>query len=342
MPTLFIDQKRATVEEGATVLHAARALGLRIPTLCHRDGLDPAASCMVCAVKIEGFAALQPACATRALEGMRVESDSEPVRAARAQALELLLSDHVGDCIAPCQWACPAGLSVPALVRSVASPDTADIRIPDAVPCHACPAPCERACRRARLDHAVSIRLLLRHRVPDAVPLPDKKAPRDFSVHMGGLSDEEYKRLTRDASPEDRVEPSDASAGFSADEAGREARRCLHCDCRKADHCALRDLSREYAARPGAWRGGPRRLFEQDAEHPLILYESGKCIACGICLKIAAAAGEPYGLTFVERGFAVRMAPALGKPMSQALQTSAAACAEACPTGALVLKGGDA
>ncbi len=336
MPAIRIDGRPIVVEDGCTVLDAARAAGIPIPTLCHRDGCAPSAYCMVCAVRIEGRAGWQPACSTPVAEGQSIETDSSKIRAARQSAIELILSDHVGDCVAPCQWACPAGLFVPGLLRRLAGTDTATI-VPDAVPCRDCPAPCERACRRARFGGAVSIRRLALALVPAFAPMPDQRAPRDFSVHMGALSDAEAERFRQGASPEPRIEPADPAAGFSADEAQREAGRCLHCDCRKADHCRLRDRAREQGAHPGAWRG-PRRAFEQDASHPSILYESGKCIACGVCVQIAATAGEPVGLTFVGRGFGMRMAPALGKPLSEALTLCASACAEACPTGALVMK----
>lgn len=332
MPVLTIDQHRIDVAEGTTLLQAARTVGIHIPTLCYRNGLAPTATCMVCAVKVEGRAALQPACATQVVAGMQVTTTGAELHRARQQALELLLSDHVGDCVAPCQQACPASLSVPTLVRAE--------RHERAVPCHACSAPCERACRRARRDHAVSIRAVLCARIPQTLPMPTERVPRAYSVHMGHMSDEEYGAFARGAAPYDRIVPANAETGFTADETAREAKRCLHCDCRKPDHCDLRDLASAGSVRSGAWRGGPRRAFEQDASHPLVIYESGKCIACGACIKTAAAAGEPYGLCFVRRGFEVRVAPALGVSLSEALQCSAAACATACPTGALAMKDG--
>ena len=53
MVTLTIDGRAVTVEPGATILDAARRMGIRIPTLCHVPGLEPASSCFVCAVQIE-------------------------------------------------------------------------------------------------------------------------------------------------------------------------------------------------------------------------------------------------------------------------------------------------
>src|SRR5579864_2672930 len=101
MPTLTIDGRSISVEPGATVLSAARRLGIRIPTLCHVPGIEPAASCFVCAVQIEGRRTLSPSCAMPVAEGMVVSTNSADVRTACKMALELLLSDHAGECIAP-------------------------------------------------------------------------------------------------------------------------------------------------------------------------------------------------------------------------------------------------
>ena len=53
---------------------------------------------------------------------MVVESQTEEIRDVRRAALELLLSDHLGDCVAPCQTACPAGMNIPRMVRFLAAP----------------------------------------------------------------------------------------------------------------------------------------------------------------------------------------------------------------------------
>src|SRR5579862_3698011 len=123
MVTLTIDGRRVSVEPGTTVLAAAQWLGIRIPTMCHVPGIEPAASCFVCAVQIEGRRTLSPACAMPVADGMVVVTDSPDVRTARKMALELLLSDHAGDCVAPCSAQCPAGLDIPGFVHSIATGD---------------------------------------------------------------------------------------------------------------------------------------------------------------------------------------------------------------------------
>ena len=79
-------------------------------------------------------------------------------------------------------------------------------------------------------------------------------------------------------------------------------------------------------------------MFQQDARHAEVIYEPGKCIDCGLCIQIAAAAGEPLGLTFVGRGFDVRVAVPLDRSLAEALSKAAAECVAACPTAALAWK----
>ena len=121
MPKLTIDHRDVEVPEGATVLDAARKLGIDIPALCFREGCSPSTSCLACLVRIGDEERLVPSCATRAAEGMRVESETEAVHQARRTALELLLSDHLGDCMAPCHFGCPAQMDIPVMLRQIAS-----------------------------------------------------------------------------------------------------------------------------------------------------------------------------------------------------------------------------
>src|SRR5512146_974084 len=108
MPRLTIDNKPVEAPAGATILDAARAVGIDIPTLCFHSSCSPSTSCLCCVVKVNGGGRLLPSCATKAAEGMVVESETAEVRDARRMALELLLADHAGDCFAPCTNICPA------------------------------------------------------------------------------------------------------------------------------------------------------------------------------------------------------------------------------------------
>ncbi|KPK38786.1 MAG: hypothetical protein AMJ65_12365 [Phycisphaerae bacterium SG8_4] len=519
MAKLTIDDRQIEVANGATILDAAGKLGIEIPTLCFLKGCRPSTSCMVCVVQVEGFASLVPSCATVAVDGMKVHSDCEQVREARKAALELLLSDHVGDCLGPCHTICPAQMNIPLMIRQIAAGDMSgaiatvkkDIALP-AVLGRICPKPCERGCRRAALDDAVSICLLKRYAADvdlDSAkpysPVPKSKAgksvavvgagpaglaagyylrqagydctifderekpggmlrygvnedelPRDvldkeialveklgaefrcrtrigsslsledlrrdfdavfvavgtlepegvesmglkagrngiavdgktyqtnlagvfaggdavhkrkltvrsvadgkeaavsidqylsgeevtgparpFNTRIGKIRDQEKEVFVACGATDSRQSPAQKGDGLTDEQARLEAGRCLHCDCRKADNCRLREHSEGYGARPGRYKGD-RRPFVQQLQHPEVIYEPGKCIDCGLCIQIAATAGERLGLAFVGRGFDVRVAVPFDYSMAQALEHAAAKCVAACPTGALAFTG---
>ena len=141
----------------------------------------------------------------------------------------------------------------------------------------------------------------------------------------------------RSASGEARRTPSSYTGGFSEDEARAESLRCLHCDCRKPDDCLLRQHAEAYGARQVRYKAD-RRRFVQRTDHPEIIYEPGKSISCGICLQIASASKEKLGLTFIGRGFDVRVAVPFDASLAEGLQVAAAQCVLACPTGALAFK----
>jgi formate dehydrogenase major subunit len=679
---LTIDGRAVEVEPGTTLLAAARALGIAIPTLCDVAGFEPVASCFVCAVQIEGRRTLSPACAMPAADGMAVRTDTDDVRAARRMALELLLSDHAGECVAPCAAKCPALLDIPGFVRAIAEPDpggmlttramaviTERLALPGSLG-RICPRICEEHCRRCeqdqelaigalhryaadqdrlaarpfrpprrlrsgrkvaivgagpaglaaawflqqkghqctlfdaaaapggmlrygipayrlpkdaldaeidgiralgaefrmgvrwgrdfsladlRRDHdavfiaigaqrsqalrcegdelalsgteflalvaagnapalgddvvvigggntamdcarsalrldgravtvlyrrtrrempclideveaaeieGVDVRLLVaplriervaRHRllltcqrmtlgdadgsgrrqpipvpgseftlecstviaatgqaverevaerdgvqvtgwglaadettlatnVPgvfaggDAVLGPDLAVRAVAAGRMAAVSIDQYLRgepvtgepaawnialrpvddaeraeifrsiesarrphaeelpRQRRVTSFDEVEP-----GLGAEDARREAQRCLSCGCRKADCCSVRALAAAHGADPYRFAGA-RRRFSQDLSHPEIVYEPGKCIMCDACVRVAADAGEPLGLSIVGRGFDVSVAVPFGAPLSEGLRTAARRCVEVCPSGALALR----
>jgi len=94
MPSLTINGVPVRVEEGTTLLEAARFLGFPIPTLCHMDGLEPYGACRLCVVEIgEGSGArLVTSCTYPAVEGLRVRTASKRVLRARRMIIELLLA----------------------------------------------------------------------------------------------------------------------------------------------------------------------------------------------------------------------------------------------------------
>jgi len=506
MPRLTIDHISVEVTQGSTILDSAKKLGIDIPALCFKEGYQPSTSCMVCIVKVKNR--LIPSCATIATDGMEVESETDEIHEARRTALELLLSDHAGDCIAPCHNICPAGMNIPLMIRQIAEGDLRnaiitikkDISLP-AVLGRICPAPCEKGCRRGFYDNPISICLLKRYvadvdlalekpYLPQCEPangkkiaiigagpaglsaiyyllqkgyactifddhdkpggalqynVPEDRLPRtildseidiihklgaefrlntkitediktlqtdydailiaighnenqflkeikidkktlhtsvegifvagnalgrktnmavrsvadgklsansidqylsatsitglhkQFTSRMGKLTDIElHQHFVTNASKDQRIEPSENS-GFSDQSAYAESLRCLHCDCRKADNCKLRDYSDIYNADPNKYKG-ERRKFEQQFQHKDIVYESGKCISCGLCIQITSRAKEPLGLSFIGRGFSVRVGVPFNRTLEEGLQKVAQECVEACPAGALVFK----
>jgi len=116
-----LDEKRLEVEAGTTILEAAQQNGARIPTLCHDPRLKPTAACRLCLVEVEGARGPMPACTTPVAEGMVVRTITDDLTKSRQMALELLLSDHYGDCIAPCKLACPAGIDIQGYIGLIAS-----------------------------------------------------------------------------------------------------------------------------------------------------------------------------------------------------------------------------
>jgi NADH-quinone oxidoreductase subunit G/[NiFe] hydrogenase diaphorase moiety small subunit/NADP-reducing hydrogenase subunit HndD len=95
---LTIDGIQVSVDEGTTILEAARQLNIHIPTLCYHEDLCVAGNCRVCVVEQEKLRSLPASCATPASEGMVIHTNSMKVRLARKHIVELLLSEHHADC----------------------------------------------------------------------------------------------------------------------------------------------------------------------------------------------------------------------------------------------------
>lgn len=99
MVTLTIDGKETQVQEGATILTAARQLGIFIPTLCYFEKLNEIGACRVCVVEVEGAERLEAACNTPVREGMVVHTNTDRVNQAREATLRLIASTHRFDCV---------------------------------------------------------------------------------------------------------------------------------------------------------------------------------------------------------------------------------------------------
>jgi formate dehydrogenase major subunit len=169
MINLKINDKDVSVQDGSTILDAAKKLEVKIPTLCHRDGLKPFTSCFMCVVEVVGAKNLMPSCSTLATEGMEVLTETDDIRSTRKVCLELLVSEHLGDCVSPCRTECPADLDVKAYLKAIAIGDQLEaikiikegIVLPSSIG-RVCPRPCESVCRRKNREGSVAICALKR------------------------------------------------------------------------------------------------------------------------------------------------------------------------------------
>ena len=517
MIKLTIDNALIEVVEGTTVLQAAEKLGIEIPAMCYLEGHSCHPSCMICMVKDADKGNFFPSCAMPVSEGMNVIATSGEVFDIRREALELLLSDHVGDCEAPCTLSCPAGMDIPLMNRLIANGEFEKsleiVRGEIALPLilgYICPAPCEKACRRKPIDGAVSICLLKRFTAQDVerrnqhlkpeIPktgkkiaiigtgpaglsaafyllrsghdctlfdknesaggamrysIDEEKLPREmldaeiegiyamgavfqlnypitpdffentiipefdavilatgnrsnqpvedfglngdsghdiadkktFQTHrpgvfacgnmlrehemavrasaqgrivatevgiylktqstvskihfnsaFGHLSKPEQREYLKESYLGYPVEPIGGFiAGFNEESAIAEAKRCLHCDCRKLSSCKLRIYSDQYNVNRKRHLGPERNSLTKSIHHDLIVYEPEKCIRCGLCVEISGKE-ESLGLTYIGRGFDVRISVPFNETIADALKKTAAACVNACPTGAMAFK----
>lgn len=209
--TCTIDNRKLTVKKGTTILEAAKKAGIHIPALCNLDGHSPFTSCMVCVVRDVTSEKLVPSCSARVEQGMTLETTSEAVFKARQDALNMLLSEHVGECRAPCTRTCPAHPDLPQMIRHIkkGSVVSAFSVIQKAIPFpsitgHICPAPCEMACRRGGIDAPVSLKLLEKYtgdtfagRQPGTMNIPDETGKKAAVIGAGpaGLAAAYYIRL---------------------------------------------------------------------------------------------------------------------------------------------------
>ncbi len=165
---------------------------------------------------------------------------------------------------------------------------------------------------------------------------PARRPEKPFSSIMGRIEPGELRAFLRGGvSTGGSVTPCDACRGHTHKEAAGESSRCLHCDCRSSGNCILQHYAQVYGADASRFRS-ERRPFEQNLQPGGVIFEPGKCILCGICVKLTALAQEELGLSFVGRGFDVRVATPFNRTIEDGLQKVAEECVEQCPTGALV------
>lgn len=96
--TIKIDGIEVAVQDGISILEAAKQIGIDIPTLCYLKDINEVGACRMCVVEVEGAKALQAACVYPVYDGMEVKTKTKKVRDARKSTLELILSNHNREC----------------------------------------------------------------------------------------------------------------------------------------------------------------------------------------------------------------------------------------------------
>ena len=197
MLNLTINGKNITVEEGTTILQAAKDNGIYIPTLCYDDAVKVYGACGLCVVEAEGIPKLLRSCSAKCSEGMVVNTESKRVVQSRKIAMELLMSAHDSDCVAPCQLNCPARTDCQGYVGLIANGEYEaalkliknKVSLPASIG-RVCPHPCETACRRGKVDEAINIAQLKAFAADMDLNsdnyLPEKDAPTGKKIAIIG------------------------------------------------------------------------------------------------------------------------------------------------------------
>jgi predicted molibdopterin-dependent oxidoreductase YjgC len=356
---LKIDNTECEVPDGTTVYEAAGIVGISIPTLCHKTGLPHYSSCMVCMVRDNKTNSFIPSCSALVQSGMDIDASGNDVITLRKKAVELLLSEHRAECEAPCRIVCPAGYNIPVMNRLLAAGEIETaVKLSftelksNEIACVHCPGYCENACRRKKVDTQVSIRniqLFISQKInSEDRPLitsdiqntqnvtdNDKSVKstlksKRFSSHIGKLEADELKEWLKECLDEIRFR--DISNVNSAE---NEAKSCMHCDCRAAEDCRLRDIAQEYELKD------PRgKLVNAPAAKKInlqtnLIFENAKCIKCGLCVRICTDKNDDPPLCFINRGFISIISEPLTCEFVETMKTTADECIAVCPTGAL-------
>lgn len=99
MIDINVNGKSIEAKEGEMILSALKRAGIKVPTLCHMEGLKPTGACRICVVDVDGCNTLVPSCAYPVSEGMTIRTHSPRAVRARKTIVELLLANHPDDCL---------------------------------------------------------------------------------------------------------------------------------------------------------------------------------------------------------------------------------------------------
>jgi predicted molibdopterin-dependent oxidoreductase YjgC len=344
-----LDNRDFEAEEGSTILESASIAGIHIPTLCHKDGIEHYSSCMTCLVKNNITNSFIPSCSALVQPGMDIDASSDQVVALRKKSVELLFSEHRAECEAPCRVVCPAGYNIPAMNRLLAEGkikeavelSLSELNSPE-LKCISCPGYCENACRRKKVDIPISIRniqlFVSRNIDKDNRFVSDtstdfnlSKLKKKFSSRIGRMEDGELNEWLKECTGES-VRNREI-AGF--DSAARESSACMHCDCRAAENCRLRQLAEEMHLKDPVGKVINAPITKKINQKTGLIFENAKCIKCGLCVRICEDNKEEPALCFINRGFVSIISEPLTDTFDELLETQTEKCIKICPTGAL-------
>jgi len=155
-----IDGTVFKVEEGDSILVAARKVGIEIPSMCSDSRTNPNGDCGLCVVEVYGDTIPVKACETKVHAHMKVVTDSPALTALRRPILNTYLTNHNAYCLPPCSYKCPAGIDIPGYIGLIAQKKyvEATALIKEKLPLpqiigRVCPRPCESVCRRSQVDN---------------------------------------------------------------------------------------------------------------------------------------------------------------------------------------------
>ncbi|MFA0013181.1 formate dehydrogenase subunit alpha [Vibrio lentus] len=197
MIQIVIDGKFRIVEQGQTVLEAAKTCGLEIPSLCGLNKTADKVPCDLCVVEVDGVG-MTRSCELEVSNGLNITTQSKQLTTHRQEALNRIMTDHYADCEAPCQTACPAGVDIQSYLHHIAQNDhiKAIEVIKQTLPMplsigRVCPAFCETECRRNLVDDSIAIRQLKRHAADADLAaqesyMPTKKPNKGKSIAIVG------------------------------------------------------------------------------------------------------------------------------------------------------------
>ena len=345
MIKLKIDNADYEVQEGLTVLDIARSAGIKIPTLCFNEKLPHFSSCMVCMVKDQKKGNFLPSCSALAQDGMDIDCSSDELKSLRQKAIELLLSEHRAECEAPCKVVCPGGYNIPRMNRLLSAKNFEDAfqlsvsQIKSSgLMCPDCPGYCENACRRKKIDNPVSIRnmqIFVSQQIKMGNSVTGQhyieKSAKRFASHIGKIEPDELQEWLKEC--KDVVKRVREISDLTS--AAMESESCMHCDCRAADNCRLRDIADEFSIKDPRGKLVNSPIQKKININTGLIFENAKCIKCGLCVRLCEDSTDEPALCFINRGFVSIISEPLTEDFNDILKTKSKEVVDICPTGAL-------